>query len=82
MRCLKKVENSSTEVIHAQHPNHIQFLKLPGNEEFCTDYWLLSNSMWNSLSEFVSHDWKVTHTLTHKKKKKEEEERKLNFFLI
>ena len=36
--------------------------------------------MWNSLSEFVSHDWKVTHSLTHKKKEEEEEERKLNFF--
>ena len=57
---------------------HVQFLKLPRNEEFCIDYWLLSNSMWNFLSEFVSDGWKVTHSLTHQKKKKErKKERKL-----
>ena len=37
--------------------------------------------MWNSLSEFASHDWKVTHSLTHKKKKKRRRRKKIKFFL-
>ena len=49
---------------------HVEFQGLPRNEEFCIDYWLLSNSMWNSSSEFVSDGWKVTHSLTHQKKRK------------